>query len=118
MGELCPSLLKFIHTRMQMAQMEQKDFFAEATESQRYKITEVIGKGSYGIVASAVDQFTGKSSGCGLSSPDLLLCNVCTIYSLPLVMQARRWPLRRSQMCSITCRMPPAFCERLSYSAC
>lgn len=43
-----------------MTQMEQKDFFAEATESQRYKITEVIGKGSYGIVASAVDQFTGK----------------------------------------------------------
>ncbi|KAL6774162.1 hypothetical protein ACKKBG_A23985 [Auxenochlorella protothecoides x Auxenochlorella symbiontica] len=43
-----------------MAQMEQKDFFAEATESQRYKITEVIGKGSYGIVASAVDQFTGE----------------------------------------------------------
>lgn len=41
--------------------MDQKDFFAEATESQRYKITEVIGKGSYGIVASAVDQFTGKA---------------------------------------------------------
>lgn len=40
--------------------MDQKDFFAEATESQRYKITEVIGKGSYGIVASAVDQFTGS----------------------------------------------------------
>ena len=41
--------------------MDQKDFFAEATESQRYKITEVIGKGSYGIVASAVDQFTGEA---------------------------------------------------------
>ena len=26
-------------------------------ESQRYKLTEVIGKGSYGVVASAVDQF-------------------------------------------------------------
>ena len=40
--------------------MDQKEFFAEATESQRYRLTEVIGKGSYGVVASAVDQFTGE----------------------------------------------------------
>lgn len=39
--------------------MDQREFFAEATEAQRYKLTEVIGKGSYGVVASAVDQFTG-----------------------------------------------------------
>jgi hypothetical protein len=38
--------------------MDSKDFFATSgpTESQRYKLTEVIGKGSYGVVASAVDQ--------------------------------------------------------------
>ncbi len=39
--------------------MDQREFFAEAIEAQRYKLTEVIGKGSYGVVASAVDQFTG-----------------------------------------------------------
>lgn len=39
--------------------MDQREFFAEATEAQRYKLSEVIGKGSYGVVASAVDQFTG-----------------------------------------------------------
>jgi serine/threonine protein kinase len=39
--------------------MDGKEFFATTgpTESQRYKLTEVIGKGSYGVVASAVDQF-------------------------------------------------------------
>ncbi len=42
-----------------MDQSSQREFFAEATESQRYRLTEVIGKGSYGVVASAVDQFTG-----------------------------------------------------------
>ena len=39
--------------------MDQREFFSEATESNRYKLSEVIGKGSYGVVASAVDQFTG-----------------------------------------------------------
>ena len=39
--------------------MDGKEFFASSgpTEAQRYKLIEVIGKGSYGIVASAVDQF-------------------------------------------------------------
>jgi hypothetical protein len=39
--------------------VEPSDFFAtsQPTESQRYKLTEVIGKGSYGVVSSAVDQF-------------------------------------------------------------
>lgn len=39
--------------------MDAKEFFASSgpTESQRYKLTEVIGKGSYGVVASAIDQF-------------------------------------------------------------
>jgi serine/threonine protein kinase len=43
-----------------MGAMDAKDFFAATgpTESQRYKLTEVIGKGSYGVVAAAVDQFS------------------------------------------------------------
>lgn len=40
--------------------MDQREFFSEATEAQRYKLAEVIGKGSYGVVASATDQFTGE----------------------------------------------------------
>lgn len=53
--------------------MDQREFFAEATEAQRYKLTEVIGKGSYGVVASAVDQFTGAGRCC----MGLLLCRRC-----------------------------------------
>lgn len=38
-----------------------KTFFAaECAEANRYTIQEIIGKGSYGIVASAVDNFTGE----------------------------------------------------------
>ena len=39
--------------------MDAREFFAATgpSESQRYKLTEVIGKGSYGVVASASDQF-------------------------------------------------------------
>ncbi len=37
-----------------------REFFAEYGEANRYLIREVIGKGSYGIVCSAVDQFTGE----------------------------------------------------------
>lgn len=48
--------------------MDQREFFAEAAEANRYKLTEVIGKGSYGVVASAVDQFTG---GCLSQLPGL-----------------------------------------------
>ena len=43
--------------------MDQREFFSEATESNRYKLSEVIGKGSYGVVASATDQFTGGCLG-------------------------------------------------------
>ena len=44
-------------------EVDSKDFFATSgpTESQRYKLTEVIGKGSYGVVASAIDQFNNGS---------------------------------------------------------
>lgn len=36
------------------------DFFTEYGEANRYKIQEVIGKGSYGVVCSAVDTLTGE----------------------------------------------------------
>ncbi|XP_044465534.1 mitogen-activated protein kinase 9-like isoform X2 [Mangifera indica] len=36
------------------------EFFTEYGEASRYQIQEVIGKGSYGVVASAVDTHTGE----------------------------------------------------------
>ncbi|KAI3979899.1 hypothetical protein MKX01_042553 [Papaver californicum] len=36
------------------------DFFTEYGEGNRYKVEEVIGKGSYGVVASASDTHTGE----------------------------------------------------------
>ncbi len=39
---------------------DNRDFFNECSEANRFLIREVIGKGSYGIVCSAVDQFTGE----------------------------------------------------------
>ncbi|KAM0014057.1 putative mitogen-activated protein kinase CMGC-MAPK family [Helianthus debilis subsp. tardiflorus] len=36
------------------------DFFTEYGEASRYQVQEVIGKGSYGVVASAVDTHTGE----------------------------------------------------------
>ncbi|KAL8142054.1 hypothetical protein V2J09_015086 [Rumex salicifolius] len=38
----------------------EKDFFTEYGEANRYEIQEVIGKGSYGVVASAIDTHTGE----------------------------------------------------------
>lgn len=43
--------------------MEPKDFFTEYGEANRYTIKEVIGKGSYGVVCSATDNFTGETVG-------------------------------------------------------
>ncbi|KAK1301547.1 Mitogen-activated protein kinase 12 [Acorus calamus] len=40
--------------------MIDKDFFTEYGEASQYQIQEVIGKGSYGVVASAVDTHTGE----------------------------------------------------------
>ncbi|XP_049404042.1 mitogen-activated protein kinase 17 [Solanum stenotomum] len=37
-----------------------KEFFTEYGEAHQYEIQEVVGKGSYGVVASAVDTHTGK----------------------------------------------------------
>ncbi|XWS30083.1 hypothetical protein CRYUN_Cryun24cG0087900 [Craigia yunnanensis] len=36
------------------------DFFSEYGDANRYKIQEVIGKGSYGLVCSAIDTHTGE----------------------------------------------------------
>ncbi|KAM0944381.1 putative mitogen-activated protein kinase CMGC-MAPK family [Dioscorea sansibarensis] len=36
------------------------DFFTEYGDANRYKIQEVIGKGSYGVVCSALDVYTGE----------------------------------------------------------
>lgn len=40
--------------------MDVKEFFTEYGEANRYTIKEVIGKGSYGVVCSAVDIKTGE----------------------------------------------------------
>lgn len=40
--------------------MPDKEFFTEYGEASQYKIQEVIGKGSYGIVASAIDSHSGE----------------------------------------------------------
>lgn len=37
----------------------ENDFFSEYGDASRYKIQEVIGKGSYGVVCSAIDTHTG-----------------------------------------------------------
>ncbi|XP_008797488.1 mitogen-activated protein kinase 10-like isoform X2 [Phoenix dactylifera] len=36
------------------------DFFSEYGDANRYKIQEVVGKGSYGVVCSAIDTHTGE----------------------------------------------------------
>ncbi|KAF0927861.1 hypothetical protein E2562_036596 [Oryza meyeriana var. granulata] len=38
----------------------ESDFFTEYGEANRYQVSEVIGKGSYGVVAAAVDTQTGE----------------------------------------------------------
>eukprot|EP01025_Chloroclados_australasicus_P051797 TRINITY_DN6036_c0_g1_i5.p1 TRINITY_DN6036_c0_g1~~TRINITY_DN6036_c0_g1_i5.p1 ORF type:complete len:550 (+),score=62.39 TRINITY_DN6036_c0_g1_i5:126-1775(+) len=40
--------------------MSTAQFFSEYGEANRYEILEVIGKGSYGVVCSALDRFTGE----------------------------------------------------------
>ena len=40
--------------------LQDTDFFTEYGEANRYQIQEVVGKGSYGIVGSAIDTHTGK----------------------------------------------------------
>ncbi|NP_001234664.1 mitogen-activated protein kinase 12 [Solanum lycopersicum] len=45
------------HRKKSSAEM---DFFSEYGDANRYKIQEVIGKGSYGVVCSAIDTHTGE----------------------------------------------------------
>ncbi|KAK4438948.1 Mitogen-activated protein kinase [Sesamum alatum] len=45
------------HRKKSSAEM---DFFSEYGDASRYKILEVIGKGSYGVVCSAIDTHTGE----------------------------------------------------------
>ncbi|KAI4369036.1 hypothetical protein MLD38_017529 [Melastoma candidum] len=40
--------------------MPDKEFFTEYGEANQYEIEEVIGRGSYGVVASAIDTHTGE----------------------------------------------------------
>ncbi|CAI0383338.1 unnamed protein product [Linum tenue] len=40
--------------------MLDKEFFTEYSEASQYDIQEVVGKGSYGVVASAIDTHTGE----------------------------------------------------------
>eukprot|EP00249_Psilotum_nudum_P013243 c24237_g1_i1 orf=419-2161(+) len=51
--------------RMQSAEQRQVgkvegEFFTEYGEASRYRILEIIGKGSYGVVCSAIDNHTGE----------------------------------------------------------
>ncbi len=43
-----------------MQNMVDSEFFTEYGEGNRYQIQEVIGKGSYGVVGSAIDTHTGE----------------------------------------------------------
>ncbi|VAH14175.1 unnamed protein product [Triticum turgidum subsp. durum] len=54
------SVLKLTRILFLVTQTSQMDFFTEYGEGNRYKIEEVIGKGSYGVVCSALDTHTGE----------------------------------------------------------
>lgn len=64
----CCSVSKIVHEvcdfdkiRISMLQnTAEVDFFSEYGDANRYKIQEVIGKGSYGVVCSAIDTHTGE----------------------------------------------------------
>ncbi|MCO5604630.1 hypothetical protein L7F22_058800 [Adiantum nelumboides] len=46
-----------VHFSVKMGRIE---FFKEYNEVNRYQILEVVGKGSYGVVCSAIDTHTGE----------------------------------------------------------
>ncbi|AEE29679.1 Protein kinase superfamily protein [Arabidopsis thaliana] len=48
------------HLPMDPHKKGETEFFTEYGEANRYQIQEVVGKGSYGVVASAVDSHTGE----------------------------------------------------------
>ena len=39
---------------------QETEFFTEYGEASQYQIQEVVGKGSYGVVGSAIDTHTGE----------------------------------------------------------
>ena len=39
---------------------EEASFFTDYSEASQYEVTEVVGKGSYGVVAAAIDTHTGE----------------------------------------------------------
>ncbi|OWM73297.1 hypothetical protein CDL15_Pgr001411 [Punica granatum] len=45
---------------VKVSSSSEMDFFSEYGDANRYKIQEVIGKGSYGVVCSAIDTHTGE----------------------------------------------------------
>ncbi|RDX66067.1 Mitogen-activated protein kinase 10, partial [Mucuna pruriens] len=53
----CQGKMQQDHRKKSSAEV---DFFSEYGDANRYKIQEVIGKGSYGVVCSAIDTHTGE----------------------------------------------------------
>ena len=82
-------------------------FFTEYGEAQRYSIKEVIGKGSYGVVCSAIDNTTGRWRGAvrAVSLPPSADAPHC-----PTPAQATGWLSRRSTMCLSTSRCGAVLC--------
>ncbi|KAH9779449.1 mitogen-activated protein kinase 19 [Citrus sinensis] len=50
----------FFFSLFVIQELKDKDFFTEYGDANRYKILEVIGKGSYGVVCAAIDTHTGE----------------------------------------------------------
>ncbi|KAG7590005.1 Protein kinase domain [Arabidopsis suecica] len=48
------------HSPMEKKGIPNAEFFTEYGEANRYQIQEVVGKGSYGVVGSAIDTHTGE----------------------------------------------------------
>lgn len=65
---------------MSRSNVEPRDFFTECGESNRYQIKEIIGKGSYGVVCSALDKLTGDSPCVVNSQPAAHLLTQRAVY--------------------------------------
>ncbi|KAK7405375.1 hypothetical protein VNO78_06627 [Psophocarpus tetragonolobus] len=54
--------LKKVHFFLQFHDLdiEELEFFTEYGDANRYKILELVGKGSYGVVCAAIDTYTGE----------------------------------------------------------
>ncbi|XP_050370806.1 mitogen-activated protein kinase 19 isoform X2 [Argentina anserina] len=49
-----------MNTKQPKKDLKEMEFFSEYGDANRYKILEVIGKGSYGVVCAAIDTHTGE----------------------------------------------------------